>query len=324
MDSRIREIEQWVVEAKTDLGECGREAYLRKLFLLDAEIRAVLKDNKGILPETVSPRRQAKRVRRFSTPTFAMGGVLGALLLTASTVYLSGLPNFLASRQAPTVPAGQTAPAVERGANASIADANLGVPSGTFSLPPGEILLESWIPDEAMPASDSAPSTTERLLASAAGPAGESAPAKPAPGTAPAMQPSAGKTGPVGQTTPAASPAGSDATSVVIVAALPGTPSKPAASNRSGGSSSSSFGAGGAVISREVSFPTEDDFRNGFAITTTAKTKDKPTDKAGQDTKAGEQKAAGDVDNEKSTKGEDVDKLDKDALKESLEKPFTR
>ena len=55
MDSRIREIEQWIAEAKQDLGECGQEAYVKKLFLLDAEIRAILREN-GILPGAVSPR----------------------------------------------------------------------------------------------------------------------------------------------------------------------------------------------------------------------------------------------------------------------------
>jgi hypothetical protein len=321
MDSRIREIEQWVVEAKTDLGECGREAYLRKLFLLDAEIRAVLKDNKGILPEVVSPRRQAKRVRRFSTPAFAMGGVLGALLLTASTVYLSGLPGFLASRRTPSTPAATSAPALERSANTSLADANLGVPTGPFKLPPGEILLDdNWTPDDPAPVDAGTPSAPARLLANLP----DAALTKPAAGSASALKLPAGKTLPVGRNLPAASPAESDATSVVILAALPVAPRKPVASNRSPVSSSSSFGAGGAVISREVSFPTEDDFRNSFAITTTAKIKDKPAAKAGKDAKAGEQKPAGTVDNEKSTKDENVDKLDKDALKESLEKPFTR
>ena len=87
MDSRIREIEQWVAEAKEDLGECGQEAYIRKLYLLDAEIRAIIKEN-GILPGASSPQpRQTRQVRRFTVPALAFSGVLSVLLLAATTVY---------------------------------------------------------------------------------------------------------------------------------------------------------------------------------------------------------------------------------------------
>ena len=86
MDSRIREIEQWLAEAKQDLGECGREAYIRKLFLLDAEIRSVIKEN-GAVPETGSPRSQAKRVRRLGSPALVLGA-MGVTLLTATAFFM--------------------------------------------------------------------------------------------------------------------------------------------------------------------------------------------------------------------------------------------
>ncbi len=87
MDSRIREIEQWVAEAKEDLGECGQEAYIRKLYLLDAEIRAIIREN-GILPGVTSPEPQQQRhVRRFTVPALAVSGVLSVLLLAATTFY---------------------------------------------------------------------------------------------------------------------------------------------------------------------------------------------------------------------------------------------
>jgi hypothetical protein len=95
MDSRIREIEQWVTEAKTDLGEHGREAYLNKLYLLDAEIRSVIRES-GMQSATASPQSAGRRVRRqHAFPVFA-SGALGVLLLTVSIVYFAspglGLP----------------------------------------------------------------------------------------------------------------------------------------------------------------------------------------------------------------------------------------
>lgn len=95
MDSRIREIEQWVTEAKTDLGEHGREAYLNKLYLLDAEIRSVIRES-GMQPGTASPQSAGQRVRRkHAIPVFA-SGALGVLLTAVSTVYFAfpglGLP----------------------------------------------------------------------------------------------------------------------------------------------------------------------------------------------------------------------------------------
>jgi hypothetical protein len=91
MDSRIREIEQWIAEAKHDLGECGREAYINKLYLLDAEIRAIIKEDES-LPAANSPRQRGNIVRRFSLPTTAVAAAVGLLLLTASTAYLTAQP----------------------------------------------------------------------------------------------------------------------------------------------------------------------------------------------------------------------------------------
>lgn len=88
MDSRIREIEQWVTEAKTDLGEHGREAYLNKLYLLDAEIRSVIRES-GMQPAAASPQSAGRRVRRqHAIPVFA-SGALGVTLAVVSTVYFA-------------------------------------------------------------------------------------------------------------------------------------------------------------------------------------------------------------------------------------------
>jgi hypothetical protein len=89
MDSRIREIEQWIAEAKHDLGERGREAYLEKLYLLDAEIRNVIREN-GVPPQSASPRAAVRRVRRWHAPqALASGAAFGIMLLAASTVYFA-------------------------------------------------------------------------------------------------------------------------------------------------------------------------------------------------------------------------------------------
>ncbi|MCC7479456.1 hypothetical protein IT575_13510 [bacterium] len=97
MDSRIRELEQWLAEAKRDLGECGQEAYLQKLYLLDAEIRAVIKAN-GAHAGMDSPSRAGGLVRghapaqRGVPATRKMAwalGVSGVALLAAATVTMS-------------------------------------------------------------------------------------------------------------------------------------------------------------------------------------------------------------------------------------------
>ncbi len=89
MDSRIREIEQWVAEAREGLSDGGREAYLCKLYLLEAEIRAVIKEN-GMLPQGVSPRPEERRVRRSATSALAFGmtaALAGVCVLAATTFY---------------------------------------------------------------------------------------------------------------------------------------------------------------------------------------------------------------------------------------------
>lgn len=315
MDSRIREIEQWVAEAKSDLGECGREAYLRKLFLLDAEIKAVLKENHGILPEAHSPGIREKRVRRFSTPPMALAGVAGALLLTASTVYLT--PILLASRNS----VAQDVPAA---APAMLLSSALHAPGYIPQLPAGESLVsDGWQPTLELAADDTAllladtqlqPGTLPGPTLLASGP---SLPAAASPAGAAPL--------PVGR--PAAS-GGNQATSVIVLASVPAGGARIApVSNTGRGSSSLSFGGDGAIISRETSYPSEDEFRSDFAIN---QTKEK-TSKAAQTAPDGKlppeitpEEAVDNVDNQKSTEEDSVDKLDPDELKATLEKPFNR
>jgi hypothetical protein len=87
MDNRLREIEQWVAEARDGLGDGGREAYVRKLYLLDAEIRAVIKDS-GILPQADSPRPATSLVRHLSS--LALPVASAVVVLAVATVYLRG------------------------------------------------------------------------------------------------------------------------------------------------------------------------------------------------------------------------------------------
>ena len=86
MDSRIREIEQRLGRAKEGLAEGGREDYLKQLYLLDAEIRAVIRDN-GSLPEHLRELlREAPRPRR-RTALPATGMALALLLVVAAATY---------------------------------------------------------------------------------------------------------------------------------------------------------------------------------------------------------------------------------------------
>lgn len=94
MDSRIREIEQWVAEAREGLCEGGRDAYLRKLYLLEAEIRAVIKEN-GVLPEGLSPALREERVRRFHPSALGFSAAAGVLVLAAASFYFSGAAGLL-------------------------------------------------------------------------------------------------------------------------------------------------------------------------------------------------------------------------------------
>jgi hypothetical protein len=117
MDNRLREIEQWVAEARDGLGDGGREAYVHKLYLLDAEIRAVIKDS-GILPQVVSPRPATSLVRHLSS--LALPVASAVVVLAVATVYLRGgilkqVSSILTARpesaQKNTPPAGPSSPA---------------------------------------------------------------------------------------------------------------------------------------------------------------------------------------------------------------------
>jgi hypothetical protein len=308
MDSRIREIEQWVAEAKSDLGECGREAYLRKLFLLDAEIRAMLKDNAGILPEAVSPRPREKRVRRLTTPRLALAGVAGTLLLAASTVYLAQ-NGLWASTPGPSTLA--AAPATHNLALAA---------SHNPRLPDGEILItDGWEPPAGSLPGPQSPLVMASLPGLPLGPVDNVGMGPVAPGGA--------KPAGAVPTAPAAAgtPGTNQATSVVL-ASLP-VRTAPASHPATSGTGASTGFQFDAVISREVHYPSEDEFRNSFAVN---ETKDKAQQalKASGDGKLPAQitpeQPVDDVDNNESTADENVDKLDPEALKELLEKPFTR
>lgn len=156
MDSRIREIEQWVAEAKNDLGECGREAYINKLYLLDAEIRAIIKEDRS-LPAAGSPRQRQGHVRRFTLPALSAVGAVGVLLLAASAAYLLSELNGqsslqLAEPQAPSLTIASEQPAVIQAGY---------VPQ---SIPGEEILPAGWTtPAESDATASPAPLPARRL-----------------------------------------------------------------------------------------------------------------------------------------------------------------
>ncbi len=162
MDSRIRELEQWLAEAKRDLGECGQEAYLQKLYLLDAEIRAVIKAN-GAQTGMDSPSPAGRPVRG-QTPARQGGpasmrlaltlGVSGVALLAAATVAtrlpaLQGGSGLLArlsgGRSTYIANSGQP----ETGLDLSRAGQSSTTPPAGFipaSIPGEEILPVGWTP----------------------------------------------------------------------------------------------------------------------------------------------------------------------------------
>lgn len=95
MDSRLREIEQWLDEAKSDLKDNGQEAYLRKLYLLDAEIRAVIRENDP-LPGVDRASLVHKPVRVINLPLAVAGlaafAILGTgLILNQGNLRIPGL-----------------------------------------------------------------------------------------------------------------------------------------------------------------------------------------------------------------------------------------
>jgi hypothetical protein len=145
MDSRIREIEQWVAKAKEDLGECGQEAYIRKLYLLDAEIRAIIREN-GILPGAHSPQpQQTRHVRRFTVPVLAVSGVLSVLLLAATTVFLTQ-PLLFSHNTHPTTATTMVAGFVPSSISGELILADNGDP---LNLPQGNVLA-NLPPDTAL------------------------------------------------------------------------------------------------------------------------------------------------------------------------------
>jgi hypothetical protein len=161
MDSRIRELEQWLAEAKEDLGTRGQEAYLRKLYLLDAEIRAVIKAS-GAQPEAGSPQpkerlvrgRVQSRQRWVLAPGMAMVLVTGGLGLLATTAVLYGGPALegagtmlarLAQPGTQNVYPGQDRRTLSADAGKSSTTPPAGFVPATFDIPGEEILSEEQI-----------------------------------------------------------------------------------------------------------------------------------------------------------------------------------
>jgi len=169
MDSRIREIEQWVAEAKAGLDDCGRDAYLNKLYLLDAEIRAVIKEN-GI-PDAVSPRRQPGSVRRLVTAALPIAGSLSVLVLLAATVYLA------IQQRAPVheVPVISAAPAPATEANPADESPLMVLGYVPASISGEEILGPGWSPADEVSIDTPPKQVTEQPAA--AQPARENSPA---------------------------------------------------------------------------------------------------------------------------------------------------
>jgi len=234
MDSRIREIEQWVAEAKTDLGECGREAYINKLFLLDAEIRAIIKDN-GTLPAAASPRQQqSDKVRRFTARALVSAGAAAVLLLTASTVFLT-----LSGNTEPNL----TPPPPVHLASAD-SDSLTIIAAGYI---PGNIPNEEILPDGWAPPVSSTPQVPLPLVAFQAPGRAVSAPLP--------MQPASTGTGAVNQPkTQTQAPAHTN-DAITVVAMVPASSIQPRESTTGGSNNASgpaSYVSGG--IEREVGF----------------------------------------------------------------------
>jgi len=110
MDSRIREIEQWIEKAKTGLSDGGREEYVKKLYLLDAEIRAVIKES-GTLPGVNhSPERRRSGARRSATRLIAAGVLAGVIVLSAAAAWFAN-PAYLHTPAEPAAVPAQLADA---------------------------------------------------------------------------------------------------------------------------------------------------------------------------------------------------------------------
>jgi hypothetical protein len=183
MDSRIREIEQWVAEAREGLSDGGREVYLRKLYLLEAEIRAVIKEN-GMLPQGTSPVPAEKRVRRSVSHARAFNmsaAAAGVLVLAATTFYF--------------VNAGSARPTSDLTVQPRLALA--GGQQATETNPPTRNRLaavmagmgEELLPDSWTPATESSLLVANSKVNDKTAPAGAQAARKPAPAVVLASRP---------------------------------------------------------------------------------------------------------------------------------------
>lgn len=309
MDSRIREIEQWVAEAKLGLSECGQEEYFRKLFLLDAEIRTAIKQS-GCVPEAASPQHQAKRVRRFYSPGAAVTGAFGVLLLAATTVLLNRPQAPLAPVMATT---GQPAPAA-----ASTYDPRTD-PGHIPASIEGEEVLGGSVLLSALLAQSSAP---ESQLAAGLQPAEHGAGA-----TAPPQQPAGAGRGAASAAAPKYAPpaskaGGPRAPAVEIMASA--KPAQPQPRTNAVPASSSSGDAFNGTVSaaRFNWFP-----EVGKADVPVNRAKEKAGNLAkgtsGQEIVV-ELSSADLVDNSAGAEEDKADKLDPEALKDKLEKRFDR
>lgn len=159
MDSRIREIEQWIEQAKTGLSDGGREEYVKKLFLLDAEIRAVIKENGNIPGVDYSPERRGGGARRSASRLVAAGAAASVLLLAAAAAWFA---NPVAHTQDSPAPVQAVLEPATAGKGAAPSQHIPGMISGE------EVVVANWLDSE----------TVELLMASSAG---QLAPADQAP-----------------------------------------------------------------------------------------------------------------------------------------------
>jgi len=309
MDSRIREIEQWVAEAKTDLGECGREAYINKLFLLDAEIRAIIKDN-GTLPAAASPRQQqSDKVRRFTARALVSAGAAAVLLLTASTVYLTLSGNTESHITSP--------PPVHFASTDSDSAAIIAAGYIPGNIPNEEILPDGWTP----PVS----STPQVPLPSVASQAPGRAVSAPLP-----IQPAPTGTEAVNQPKPQTQAPAHTNDAIAVVAMVPASSIQPHESTTGGSNNASgpaSYVSGG--IEREVGFswfPESD--READPVNQTKAEMGERFAEQPKEIEISEGDAVDTVDNSEVDSGTAVDgeepELDESALRELLENTLNK
>lgn len=249
MDSRIREIEQWVAEAREGLCDGGREAYLRKLYLLEAEIRAVIKEN-GVLPEGLSPAAQGERVRRYHPPALAFSAAASVLVLAAASFYFTGAAGLL-GRDSNRQPTAQPWLASSRGTVEPVSDPPTRMTLGEFLASQGEELVLD----------ESGASATEPRLHEAAEAGTNMVPAKGQPVLILASNKNmASPVQKAGRLQPHAG-AGNDsneATDVLVGASPAGQPAKLAPSQPAAASGGHGLASGfneGWTLSRALTFP---------------------------------------------------------------------